>query len=57
MIGKKPEITRMIDLVEALRTAKHDKLKVLERATAKEVEAYLRQNNQMSHDVIIVSAK
>jgi hypothetical protein len=55
MIGKRPEITRMTDLVEALRHAKHDRIKVLERATAREVETYLRQNNQMSHDVIVVS--
>ncbi len=57
MIGKKPEITRMTELVEALRTTKHDKLKVLERTTAKEVEAYLRMNSQLSHDVIVVSSR
>jgi hypothetical protein len=55
MIGKRPEITRMADLIEALRSAKHDKLKILEQATAREVEAYLRQNSQFSHDIIVVS--
>lgn len=57
MIGKRPEITRMTELLEALRATKPDKLKVLERATAREVEAYLRQHAQLFHDVIIVSAK
>jgi hypothetical protein len=55
MIGKKRDITRMTELLESLRNAKHDKLKVLEGATAQEVQDYLRQNGQFSHDVIVVS--
>ncbi len=57
MIGKKPEITRMTELLESLRNAKHDKLKVLEKTTSRDVETYLRQNSQMTHDVIIVSSR
>jgi hypothetical protein len=47
----------MSDLVESLRTAKHDRIKVLERATARDVETYLRQNSHMSQDVIVVSSR
>jgi hypothetical protein len=46
----------MTDFVEVLRNAKHDKIKVLEQATGQEVDAYLRQNSQLSHDVIIVDS-
>jgi len=42
----------MSELVEALRNAKYDK-----QATAKDVETYLHQNAQMSHDVIVVSSR
>ena len=58
MIGKqrRPEITRMSQLQEELRNASFDKLKVFERVTStQEIDNYLRQNRQMSHDVIIVS--
>ena len=57
MIGMRKEITRMSELLDALRTTKHDKIKVFERVTARDVEAYLRQNGQLSHDVIIVSSR
>jgi hypothetical protein len=58
MIGKRKEITRMSELLEALRNTKHDdKIRVLVRATARDVEVYLRQNNQMAHDVIVVSRR
>jgi hypothetical protein len=58
MIGKPKEITRMSDLIESLRTTiRHDKIKVLERATAREVETYLRQNSHMVHDVVILSTR
>jgi hypothetical protein len=57
MIGNRKEITRMSELLECLRTAKHDRIKVLETATARDVEAYLRQNSQMVQDVIIVSRR
>ncbi len=57
MIGKKTEIATMPDLIRALQSTKHDKIKVLEQATAKDVEAYLRQNSQMLNDVIIVSGR
>jgi hypothetical protein len=57
MIGKRKEITRMTELIESLRNAKHDKLKVLEKSTAQEVQDYLRQNSQYSHDVIVVSSR
>jgi hypothetical protein len=59
MIGKqrKPEITRMSQLQEELRNATFDKLKVFEGANARDVEAYLRQNSQMVHDVVILSSR
>ena len=60
MIGKqkKPEITRMSQLQEELRNTKCDKLKVFEGVTsAQEVDSYLRQNRQLTHDVIVVSSK
>ena len=60
MIGKqkKPEITRMSQLQEELRNTKCDKLKVFEGVTsAQDIDNYLRQNRQMSHDVIILSSK
>jgi hypothetical protein len=57
MIGKPREITRMSELLESLRTTRHDKIKVLERATARDVETYMRQNSHMSHDVIVVSSR
>jgi hypothetical protein len=58
MIGKqrKPEITRMSQLQDELRKA-IDKLKVFEGANSREIEAYLRQNSQMVHDVVILSSK
>ena len=59
MIGKqkKPEITRMNQLQEELRNASFDKLKVFEGANARDVEAYLKQNSQMVHDVVILSSR
>jgi len=60
MIGKqrKPEITRMSQLQEELRNASFDKLKVFEGVTSgQDIDSYLRQNRQMSHDVIVVSSK
>ena len=60
MIGrqKKPEITRMSQLQEELRNASFDKLKIFEKITsAQEIDNYIRQNRQWSHDVIIVSSK
>jgi hypothetical protein len=60
MIGKqkKPEITRMSQLQEELRNTTFDKLKVFEGVTsAQEIDSYLRQNRQMSHDIIILSSK
>ena len=59
MIGKqrKPEITRMSQLQDELRNASCEKLKVFERANSRDVEAYLRQNSQMIHDVVILSIK
>ena len=58
MIGKqkKPEITRMSQLQDELRNATFDKLKVFERVTStREIDYYLRQNRQMTHDIIILS--
>jgi hypothetical protein len=58
MIGKqkKPEITLMSQLQEELRNTTFDKLKVFEGVTsAQEVDNYLRQNRQLTHDVIILS--
>jgi len=60
MIGKqkKPEITRMSQLQEELRNTTSDKLKVFEAITSlQDIDNYIRQNRQMSHDVIIVSSK
>jgi len=59
MIGKqrKPEITRMSQLLDELRSASFDKLKVFEGVNAREVETYLRQNSQMVHDVVILSSR
>ena len=59
MIGKqrKPEITRMSQLQDELRKASFDRLKVFEGANSRDVEAYLRQNSQMVHDVVILSSK
>jgi hypothetical protein len=59
MIGKqkKPEITRMSQLQEELRHASYDKIKVFEGITSvQDIDSYLRQNRQWSHDVIIVSS-
>ena len=37
-------------------TPRVDKLKVFERVTsAQEIDSYLRQNRQMTHDIIILS--
>jgi hypothetical protein len=58
MIGKqrKPEITRMSQLQDELRNATFDKLKVFERVTsAQAIDSYLRQNRQLTHDIIILS--
>jgi hypothetical protein len=60
MIGKqkRPEITRMSQLQEELRSASFDKIKVLEGITSvQEIDSYIRNNRQLSHDVIIVSSK
>jgi hypothetical protein len=59
MVGKqrKPEITRMSQLQDELRHAQVDKLKVFESANSRDVEAYLRQNSQMIHDVVILSSR
>ena len=57
MIGKKAEITKISDLIRALQITKAERIKVLEQASAKDVEAYMRQNSQLSHDVIVVSSK
>jgi hypothetical protein len=60
MIGKqkKPEITRMSQLQEELRNTTFGKLEVFEGITsAQEVDNYLRQNRQLTHDVIIISSK
>ena len=60
MIGKqrRPEITRMSQLQEELRNASFDKLKVFEGITSvQDIDSYLRQNRQLSHDVIVVSSK
>jgi hypothetical protein len=60
MIGrqKRPEITRMSQLQEELRNVSFDKLKVFENvSSAQEIDSYLRQNRQLSHDLIIVSSK
>jgi hypothetical protein len=60
MIGRKrkPEITRMSQLQDELRNALFDKLKVFEGvASAQEIDSYLRQNRQLSHDVIVVSSR
>ncbi len=59
MIGKqkKPEITRMNQLQEELRNASFDKLKVFESANSRDIEAYLRQNSQMVHDVVVLSSR
>jgi hypothetical protein len=58
MIGKqrRPEITRMSQLQDELRNASFDKLKVFEGVTSvQEIDSYIRQNRQLTHDVIIVS--
>lgn len=58
MIGRqrKPEITRMSQLQDELRNASFDKLKVFERVTsAQQIDSYLRQNRQLTHDIIILS--
>ena len=60
MIGKqkKSEITRLSQLQEELRNTTFGKLKVFEGITsAQEVDNYLRQNRQLTHDVIIISSK
>jgi hypothetical protein len=59
MIGKqrKPEITRMSQLQAELRNATFDKLKVFEGANSRDIEAYLRQNSQMVHDVVVLSSR
>jgi hypothetical protein len=54
VIGKRKEITRT-ELLESLRNAKYDKLKLLEKTKAQEVQDYMRQNGQFTHDVIVVS--
>jgi hypothetical protein len=58
MIGKqrKPEITRMSQLQDELRNASFAKLKVFEGvSSAQEIDSYLRQNRQLTHDIIILS--
>ncbi len=58
MIGRqrKPEITRMSQLQDELRNASFDKLKVFEKVTsAQQIDSYLRQNRQLTHDIIILS--
>jgi hypothetical protein len=60
MIGKqrKPEITRMSQLQEELRSTSFFKLKVFEGVTSdQEIDNYLRQNRQLTHDIIILSSK
>ncbi len=57
MIGKRLEIKTMSQLIEALRQTKLDRLKVIENATARDVENYMRQYSQLTHDVIIISPR
>ena len=55
---KKSEITRMSQLQDELRNSSFDKLKVFEGvASGQEIDSYLRQNRQLTHDVIILSHK
>ena len=58
MIGKSRsrEITRKSELMEELRRAEFDRVKVFEQiSSAQEVENYIRQNRQWHHSIIIVS--
>ena len=58
MIGKsKPrEITRKSELLEELRKAEFDRVRVFDEVTsAQEVENYIRQSRQWHHSVIVVS--
>jgi hypothetical protein len=55
VIGKRPEIKTTSQLIEALRNTKLDRLKVIENATPKDVESYMRQCGRMTHDVIVIS--
>lgn len=58
MIGKtkQREITRKSELVEELRTATLDKIRVFENAaSAADAEKYIRQNRQLIHSIIVVS--
>jgi hypothetical protein len=60
MIGRqrKPEITRMSQLQEELRSASFDKLKIFESVSSGQaIDNYIRQNRQLVHDVIIVSSR
>ena len=60
MIGaqRKREITTRSELVEELRTATLDKIKVFDNATsAADAEHYIRQNRQLTHSIIVVSHK
>ena len=46
----------MNQLQDELRNATVDKLKVFERVTsAQAIDSYIRQNRQLTHDVIILS--
>jgi hypothetical protein len=47
----------MSQLQDELRKASFDKLKVFEGANSRDVEAYMRQNSQMVHDVVILSTR
>jgi hypothetical protein len=58
MIGKSKqrEITRKSELLEELRRAEFDKVRVFEEITsAQAIENYIRQNRQWHHSVIVVS--
>jgi UDP-N-acetylglucosamine 2-epimerase len=43
VIGTRPEIKTTSQLIEALRSTKIDRLKVIENATPRDVESYMRR--------------
>jgi hypothetical protein len=58
MIGKakNKEITQKRELIEELRAAVFDKIKVFDNAaSASDVENYIRQNRQLQHSIVVVS--
>jgi len=55
--GGTNDVARMSQLQDELRNATFDKLKVFEGANSRDVQAYLRQNSQMVHDVVVLSSR